>query len=164
MRSARDLRIARYRRRRLGHNPVSGAPKEPMASSAETKSNEHVATGASAIPNTGTSNGPVEAERCAEPASLNQRPEERTMLARLHVRRPDATSLSADPVTQVTESGAMAADRAVQTQKEEDMRHPAKVWSDPDFEQESLERLRLEFKRNNLTGYGAHGRKLRFRQ
>lgn len=54
----------------------------------------------------------------------------------------------------------MATDRAVQTQKEEDMRHPAKVWTDPSFEQESLERLRVEFKRNNLMGYGAHGRKL----
>jgi site-specific recombinase XerD len=46
----------------------------------------------------------------------------------------------------------MAADRAVQTRKEEDMRHPPRVWTDQAFEQESLERLRQEFKRQNLTG------------
>jgi integrase/recombinase XerD len=55
-------------------------------------------------------------------------------------------------VTWTPGSAAMAADRAVQTRKEEDMRQPAKVWTDPGFEQESLERLRQEFKRQNLTG------------
>lgn len=55
-------------------------------------------------------------------------------------------------VTHQPESAAIAADRAVQTRKEEDMRHPPRVWTDPAFEQESLERLRQEFKRQNLTG------------
>jgi integrase/recombinase XerD len=32
------------------------------------------------------------------------------------------------------------------------MRHPVRIWTDPAFEQESLERLRQEFKRQNLTG------------
>jgi site-specific recombinase XerD len=54
----------------------------------------------------------------------------------------------------------MKADRAVQTRKEEDMRHPPRVWIDPNFEQESLEKLRQEFKRKNVMGYGARGRKL----
>ncbi len=55
-------------------------------------------------------------------------------------------------VTRQPGSAAIAADRAVQTRKEEDMRHPARVWTDTSFEQESLERLRQEFKRQNLTG------------
>ena len=50
------------------------------------------------------------------------------------------------------EYAAMAADRAVQTRKEEDMRHPPRVWTDLSFEQESLVRLRQEFKRQNLSG------------
>jgi site-specific recombinase XerD len=32
------------------------------------------------------------------------------------------------------------------------MRHPPRVWTDPSFEQESLVRLRQEFKRQNLSG------------
>jgi site-specific recombinase XerD len=68
--------------------------------------------------------------------------------------------VSKSRVTWTSGSAAMALDRAVQTQKEEDMRHPSKAWTDTDYEHESLDRLRLEFKRTNLTGYGAHGRKL----
>ena len=161
MNSARDVRIARYRRRRLGANSVSGAPKELRATSAESKLNDYVAIGASAIPSMEASNGPAEKiGHCAGPPFLKHRPEERARLAKSQVHRQDAPGLAPDQVTEVSKSGAMVADRAVETQKEEDMRHPAKVWTDPDFERESLERLRLEFKRNNLMGYGAHGRKL----
>src|SRR5262249_47270154 len=71
-----------------------------------------------------------------------------------------STVVGVSGVTPGPESAAIPTDRAVQTRKEEDMRHPAKVWTDPDFERESLERLRVEFRRNNLMGYGAHGRKL----
>jgi integrase/recombinase XerD len=46
----------------------------------------------------------------------------------------------------------MPADRAVQTRKEEDMRHPPRVWTDIAFEQESLPRLQQEFKRHNVNG------------
>ena len=46
----------------------------------------------------------------------------------------------------------MAADLAVRTQKEEDMRHPAQTWTDPAFAEESLRRLRDEYKRHISTG------------
>jgi site-specific recombinase XerD len=161
MSSARALRIARYRRRRIGAPLVSGAPTQLSATSAESKLNDDVATSASAIPNTGASRT-VERRLDIVPG----RPFSSTvlmsvsMLTKSQVRQPDAPGIPPDQVTEVTESGGILPDRAVQTQKEEDMRHPAKVWTDPDFERESLERLRLEFKRNNLMGYGAHGRKM----
>lgn len=55
-------------------------------------------------------------------------------------------------MTASSESAQMVPDWAVQTKKEEEMRHPAKVWTDTSFEDESLERLRQEFKRQNMSG------------
>src|SRR5579859_2368302 len=41
---------------------------------------------------------------------------------------------------------------AIQTRKEEDVRHPAHVWTDPAFEEESLQRLRHEYRRHVSSG------------
>jgi integrase/recombinase XerD len=46
----------------------------------------------------------------------------------------------------------MAVDLAVRTQKEEEMRHPTQIWTDPAFAEESLRRLRDEYKRHISTG------------
>jgi integrase/recombinase XerD len=48
----------------------------------------------------------------------------------------------------------MAADLAVRTPKEEEMRHPANVWNDPAYAEEPLRRLRDEWKRHLSVGAG----------
>jgi site-specific recombinase XerD len=53
----------------------------------------------------------------------------------------------------------MAADLAVRTQKEEDMRHPLHVWTDSAFAEEPLGRLRDEWKRHLSAGTGKRSEK-----
>jgi site-specific recombinase XerD len=48
-------------------------------------------------------------------------------------------------MTRPTRSTTMEADWAVQTRKQEDVRHPSHVWADPEYAQESLEKLRAEY-------------------
>jgi Phage integrase, N-terminal SAM-like domain len=56
-------------------------------------------------------------------------------------------------------SALMAADLAVQTWKEEEMRHPSHVWTDPAFADEPLQRLRDEWKRHLSAGTGKRSEK-----
>ena len=151
MEGDRNSRLAPYRRVRSrsatgadgGNRPSRGRRKlrsearTPAERREEQHSNEQPHTLAATSRTTGPTSG----------------------IARRRTPKADASPT----VTGAAESGAMATDRAVQTRKEEEMRHPAKVWADPAFEQESLERLRQEFKRNNLMGYGSSGRKLSIR-
>lgn len=53
----------------------------------------------------------------------------------------------------------MAADLVVRTPKEEEMRHPANVWTDPAYADEPLRRLRDEWKRHLSVGAGKRSEK-----
>src|SRR5205823_4080885 len=62
-----------------------------------------------------------------------------TRNARQIARPREATTRQ--QVTPEAESGQIALDLAVQTLKEEDMRHPESIWTDPAFANEPLPRL-----------------------
>src|SRR5579859_1353657 len=83
----------------------------------------------------------------AEPSphgpSSNGRSGERLAQVASGARSPE----SRNSMTHHRGSAPIAVDLAVRTQKEEEMRHPTHIWTDPAFAEESLRRLRDEYKR-----------------
>jgi integrase/recombinase XerD len=90
----------------------------------------------------------VDFERC--PRQI-QRPELANGATATHPRAKARSDALAPGAPGVTGGGESRMSMAVQTKKEEDMRHPDKVWTDPAFVDEPLARLRDEFLRRPVT-------------
>src|SRR5258708_38747343 len=159
MEDSRDSRLVAYRGARIQAAPsrARGAAK-PVRSAMPGQQREQFGAddsssqegpGVRSAP--GVPRGPQAQARLDERAARRRQKRARAPTEAQSAQN-DGSPGSKSRVTWTSGSAAMAADRAVQTRKEEDMRQPAKVWTDPGFEQESLERLRQEFKRQNLTG------------
>ena len=152
MTPGRDGRLASYRRVRLRATSKGGpSPAEPSLGTRErrplVRSRPSTTADGREDPN-GSETPPFQA--LASGNSPGRR--SRNTLAEETISGRKGQVGSNGGVTQASRSAAMGADLAVQTRKEEDMRHPVQLWTDPAFAEESLRRLRDEYKRHISAG------------
>jgi site-specific recombinase XerD len=155
MTTGRDGRLALYRRARTQVRPEasqnSARSRGSQAAGQPTRSgSDHSTQGREEPASTGVTH--AEARRASRSSKPAPSEGERDWHSKTEVS-------SIGGVTQPSESAAMAADLAVRTWKEEEMRHPIQIWTDSAFADEPLRRLRDEWKRHLTAGTGKRAEK-----